>query len=85
MYTISISQEIKEACPVFAGAAVYAKVRNTTYSEGLWREINAFTEQLTSTTQMEDIKRQPVRPRHHRQLPRSAGDGTGGRGRHLHR
>ena len=57
MYTISISQEIKEACPVFAGAAVYAKVRNTTYSEGLWREINAFTEQLTSTTQMEDIKR----------------------------
>ena len=25
MYTISISQEIKEACPVFAGAAVYAK------------------------------------------------------------
>ena len=60
MYTISISQEIKEACPVFAGAAVYAKVRNTTYSEGLWREINAFTEQLTSTTQMEDIKRQPL-------------------------
>lgn len=60
MYTISISQEIKEACPVFAGAAVYAKVRNTTYSEGLWREINAFTEQLTSTTQMEDIKQQPV-------------------------
>ena len=60
MYTISISQEMKEACPVFAGAAVYAKVRNTTYSEGLWREINAFTEQLTSTTQMEDIKRQPV-------------------------
>lgn len=60
MYTISISQEIKEACPVFAGAAVYATVRNTSYSEGLWREINAFTEQLTSTTQMEDIKRQPV-------------------------
>jgi len=40
MYTISISQEIKEACPVFAGAAVYATVRNTSYSEGLWREIN---------------------------------------------
>ena len=60
MYTISISQEIKEACPVFAGAAVYATVRNTSYSEGLWREINAFTGQLTSTTQMEDIKRQPV-------------------------
>lgn len=60
MYTISISEEIKAACPVFTGAAVYATVKNTSFSEGLWREINAFTEQLTATTQMEDIKRQPV-------------------------
>lgn len=60
MYTISISKEIKEACPVFAGAAVYAAVKNTAFSEGLWKEINAFTEELTTATQMEDIKRQPV-------------------------
>lgn len=44
----------------FAGAAVYAVVKNTAYSEGLWQEIDAFTRQLTSTTQMEDIKHQPV-------------------------
>ena len=60
MFEIKVSQEIKNACPVFAGAAVYAAVKNTAYCEGLWKEINAFTEQLTSTTQMEDIKRQPV-------------------------
>ena len=60
MFEIKVSKEIKDACPVFAGAAVYAAVKNTAYSEGLWREINAFTEQLTSTTQMEDIKHQPV-------------------------
>ena len=60
MYTISISQEIKEACPVFAGVAVYATVRKTSYREGLRRDINAPTAQLNSTTQMEDIKRQPV-------------------------
>lgn len=30
------------------------------HSEGLWQEIDAFTRQLTSTTQMEDIKHQPV-------------------------
>ena len=44
----------------FAGAAVYAVVKNTAYSEGLWQEIDAFTKQLTSTTQMEDIRHQPV-------------------------
>ena len=60
MFEIKVSKEIKDACPVFAGAAVYAAVKNTAYSEGLWQEINAFTEQLTSTTQMEDIKHQPV-------------------------
>lgn len=60
MFEIKVSQDIKKACPVFAGAAVYAAVRNTVYSEGLWKEINAFTDELTTTTQMEEIKLQPV-------------------------
>ena len=60
MFEIKVSQEIKDACPVFAGAAVYAAVKNTAYCEGLWKEINAFTEELTTTTQIEDIKHQPV-------------------------
>ena len=60
MFEIKVSKEIKDACPVFAGAAVYAAVKNTAYNEGLWQEINAFAGQLTSTTQMEDIKHQPV-------------------------
>ena len=38
----------------------FAAVKNTAYNEGLWQEIDAFTRQLTSTTQMEDIKHQPV-------------------------
>lgn len=60
MYTITVSKEIKEACPVFAGAAVYAEVRNSAFCEGLWQEINAFTQELTSMTQLEDVKLQPV-------------------------
>ncbi len=60
MFEIKVSKEIKDACRFFAGAAVYAVVKNTAYSEGLWQEIDAFTRQLTSTTQMEDIKHQPV-------------------------
>lgn len=60
MFELKVSQEIRQACPVFAGAAVYAAVKNSTYSEGLWNEINEFTRELTSTTQIDDIKLQPV-------------------------
>ena len=45
---------------ISSGAAVYAAVKNTAYCEGLWKEINAFTEELTTTIQIEDIKHQPV-------------------------
>lgn len=57
---ITLSKEIREACPLFAGVAVYAEVKNTTYCKELWDEISAFTEELTSSTQMEDIKLQPA-------------------------
>lgn len=58
MYTISVSEELKNACPIFKGAAVYAEVTNTAFSEGLWQEIDSFTRELTTTTQPEDIKLQ---------------------------
>lgn len=60
MFTITVSPEIKKACPEFAGVAVYAEVKNCVYSDGLWEEIKAFTEELTSTTTMDDIKLQPA-------------------------
>lgn len=60
MYNITVSKEIKQACPVFRGAAVYAEVTNTAFCEGLWKEIDAFTRELTTTTETEDIKLQPA-------------------------
>ncbi len=60
MYNITVSEEIKKACPIFKGAAVYAEVTNTAFSEGLWEEINAFTRELTTTTRPDDIKLQPA-------------------------
>ena len=59
-FTITVSPELKNACPVFAGAAVYASVKNSAFNEELWKEINAFTGELTTTTHLEDIKNQPV-------------------------
>lgn len=59
-YKITTSEEIKLACPIFRGVAVYAEVTNTTFCEGLWEEINTFTKELVSTTEVEDIKSHPV-------------------------
>lgn len=60
MFTITLSEEIRKTCPDFAGVAVYAAVRNTAFCEGLWEEINTFARELTSTTRIEDINRQPA-------------------------
>ena len=58
MFHITVSEEIKEHCPQYRGAAVYAAVTNTPYSEGLWREIADFTEVLRVTESTDSIKQQ---------------------------
>lgn len=60
MYHITVSDEIKRACPIFKGAAVHAEVVNTAFCQGLWEEISGFTQELTTTTLPEDIKLQPA-------------------------
>ena len=58
MYNITVSPEIREKCPQYRGAAVYAEVKNTTYDEGLWSEIAQFTAHLQATESTESIKQQ---------------------------
>ncbi len=60
MYKFVVSEEIKHACPIFRGAAVYAEVTNTSFSEGLWAEINTFTQGLRATETTDSIKHHPV-------------------------
>lgn len=60
MFHITLSEEIKSRCPEYRGAAVYAEVTNTPFSEGLWQEIEAFTAEMRATETTESIKHQPV-------------------------
>lgn len=60
MFAITVSAEIKEVCPHFAGAAIYAEVRNTLFCKGLWEEINAFAQELVATDTLEEIKKNPA-------------------------
>ena len=60
MYNITVSEDIKKACPTFKGAAVFAEVTNTAYCEGLWQEIATFTQELRARETTDSIKYQPV-------------------------
>ena len=53
---IIVSKEIKDVCPEFVGACVEADVVNTSYSEGLWKEIHALEEEFRATLTTETLK-----------------------------
>lgn len=57
-FNLQVSEELKQACPNYRGAAVYAAVRNTQHSEGLWQEISTFTHELQATETVDSIKQQ---------------------------
>ncbi|MBR2161218.1 MAG: hypothetical protein IKH69_02620 [Bacteroidaceae bacterium] len=59
MIRISISEEFKAHCPEFRGIAVEAKAVNTPYSEGLWQEIDAYSEELKAHFTVDEIKLRP--------------------------
>lgn len=60
MINISVSEEIKSICPDFAGAAIYAKVKNSQYNTALWEQINNFAAKYKDTYKIEDIKKNRV-------------------------
>lgn len=57
MINIEVSDYIKNVCPDFTGAAVFATVENTPYDDGLWKLIEEFSKEYKSTHQMEDVKK----------------------------
>lgn len=58
MIDISISEELKEYCPDFVGAAILAEVQNSQYSESLWGAINRLSEDIKSRIEISDIRHQ---------------------------
>lgn len=56
---IVISDEIKNVCPEFVGAAVEAMVVNTTHSDQLWDEIHQWEERFRATLTTDSLKEIP--------------------------
>ena len=46
---IIVSEEIERVCPGFVGACVEARVKNSPYSEALWKEIGELGQKLRAT------------------------------------
>ena len=53
---IEVSEEIRNVCPQFAGMAVMAKVKNTPFSEPLWKMIDEFTLRYREQYTVDSIK-----------------------------
>ncbi|HIY88420.1 MAG TPA: hypothetical protein H9824_06935 [Candidatus Bacteroides pullicola] len=60
MFHLTLSTELTSRCPEYRGAAVYAEVSNTSFCEGLWQEIDAFTQELRAHETADSIKQQPT-------------------------
>ncbi len=56
---IIVSEELKQACPHFIGAAVFATVENTPYFAELWEEIDKFIVEYRSIYTIDSIKDMP--------------------------
>ncbi len=57
MRTITISNEIHEACPNLRVLAIDCQVRNTPSDTTLWHEINAIEEEIRSSVRLEMINK----------------------------
>lgn len=59
MKHITVGEQILKACPDFKGAAVYATFQNSTYSEGLWAEIDQSLTRYRQQYTTESLKQIP--------------------------
>ena len=53
---IVVSEEIKQVCPTFVGAAVEAQVVNSPYSQQLWDEIHQWEQRFREELTTESLK-----------------------------
>ena len=57
---IVVSNDLRQRCPEFTGAAVLASVRNTEENAALWEEINLFISEYRQCYTTESIKQMPA-------------------------
>ena len=59
MFTLKVSQEIRTACSDYNGAVIYATVKNSPFSDGLWEKIDVAAADYKTTHQIDEVKKNP--------------------------
>jgi len=59
MFTLKVSEEVRTVCSDYNGAAIYATVKNSPFSEGLWKKIDAVAADYKTTHQIDEVKKNP--------------------------
>lgn len=57
MKKIVVSEELRNACPDFVGAALFAPIKNTEYNADLWKEIDELTKWLRDNFTIDTVKK----------------------------
>lgn len=53
---VLVSPEMHSVCPEFRGACITANIKNSEYSDELWREIDALSDEYRATLTTESLK-----------------------------
>jgi len=53
---VSVSEQFREKCPDFKGTMIVANIKNSTYNEELWKEIENETQRIVESQNTETIK-----------------------------
>ncbi len=59
MFILKVSDEVCKACPDYKGAAILATVKNSSFSEELWKMIDAVAAEYKASHKIDEVKSNP--------------------------
>jgi len=59
MFILKVSEEVRKACPDYNGAAILATVKNSSFNEDLWKQIDAVAAEYKTSHKIDEVKNNP--------------------------
>ncbi len=56
MFILKVSEEVRKACPDYKGAAILATVKNSSFNEDLWKQIDAVAAEYKTSHKIDEVK-----------------------------
>ena len=59
MFILKVSEEVRKACPDYKGAAILATVKNPSFNEDLWKQLDAVAAEYKISHKIDEVKNNP--------------------------